>query len=55
MTVGCQNMNEIKEHMLLGFNLATNKGVLCEEKMRGVRFNVVDTHLHSDSIHRGPG
>lgn len=23
--------------------------------MRGVRFNVEDTYLHSDSIHRGGG
>jgi elongation factor 2 len=46
-------MLEIKEHMLSGFELVTKHGVLCEENMRGVRFNVVDTYLHQDSIHRG--
>lgn len=48
-------MNEIKEHMVTGFGIVTKQGVLCEENMRGVRFNVVDTYLHQDSIHRGGG
>jgi translation elongation factor EF-G len=31
------------------------KGVLCEENMRGVRFNIHDVTLHTDAIHRGGG
>jgi elongation factor 2 len=54
-TSGCQFMNEIKEHMISGFEIVTKCGVLCEEPMRGIRFNVVDTVLHNDSIHRGGG
>lgn len=54
-TQGCQFMNEIKEHMISGFEIVTKSGVLCEENMRGVRFDVVDTYLHQDSIHRGGG
>ncbi len=54
-TSGCQFMNEIKEHMISGFEIVTKAGVLCEENMRGVRFDVVDTHLHNDTIHRGGG
>ena len=54
-TSGCQFMNEIKEHMVSGFELVSKAGVLCEETMRSVRFNVVDTVLHNDSIHRGGG
>lgn len=54
-TQGCQFMHEIKEHMISGFELVTKSGALCEEAMRGVRFNVVDTYLHNDSIHRGAG
>lgn len=54
-TQGCQFMNEIKEHMISGFEIVTKTGVLCEEAMRGVRFNVVDTYLHNDTIHRGGG
>ena len=55
ITTGCQFMNEIKEHMISGFEQVTKSGVLCQEALRGVRFNVVDTHLHNDSIHRGGG
>lgn len=55
VTSGCQFMNEIKEHMISGFEQVTKAGVLCEESLRGVRFNVNDTHLHNDSIHRGGG
>lgn len=31
------------------------QGVLCEENMRGVRFDVHDVTLHADAIHRGGG
>jgi len=31
------------------------KGVLCEENMRGARFNIYDVTLHADAIHRGGG
>lgn len=55
LTQGCQYMNEIQEHMYVGFGIVTKNGVLCEENMRGVRFNVTDTYLHQDSIHRGGG
>ena len=54
-TQGCQFMTEIKEHMISGFEIVTKTGVLCDESLRGVRFNVVDTYLHNDSIHRGGG
>ena len=55
LTHGCQFVNEIKEHMVSGFEQVTRRGVLCGEELRGVRFNVIDSHLHSDSIHRGGG
>jgi len=31
------------------------KGVLCEENVRGVRFNIHDVKLHSDAVHRAGG
>lgn len=31
------------------------QGVLCEENVRGVRFNIHDVTLHTDAIHRGGG
>ena len=34
---------------------ATKEGVLAEENMRGVSFEVCDVVLHTDAIHRGGG
>ncbi len=55
MTKGVQYMNEIKESMVSSFQWTSRQGVLCEESMRGMRFNVVDCELHTDAIHRGGG
>jgi elongation factor 2 len=52
---GIQYMNEIKDSMNIAFQHATKEGVLAEEELRGVRFNILDAKLHPDSIHRGPG
>lgn len=41
--------------MVSSFQHASRLGVLCEENMRGMRFNIVDCELHTDSIHRGGG
>lgn len=48
-------MNEIKDSMVSGFAIVTSAGVLCDEQQRGIRYNVMETHLHADSIHRGAG
>ena len=38
------------------FKINSNlQGVLCDENMRGVRFNIYDVTLHTDAIHRGGG
>jgi len=55
VTKGVQYMNEIKESMVSSFQWASKQGVLCEETMRGMRFNVTDCELHTDAIHRGGG
>merc|ERR1711893_390627 len=52
---GVQYLNEIKDSVVAGFQWATKEGVLCEENMRGVRFNIHDVTLHADAIHRGGG
>lgn len=54
-TKGAQYLSEIKEHVLNGFQHVTLGGVLCEEPVRGVRFNLADIVLHADTIHRGAG
>jgi elongation factor 2 len=55
MTKGVQYLNEIKDSCVAAFQWATKEGVLCEENMRGVRFNILDVALHADAIHRGGG
>jgi len=54
-TQGVQYLNEIKEHVTSGFQWASKNGPLCEELVRGVKFNLRDVVLHADSIHRGVG
>merc|ERR1712087_234663 len=54
-TAGVQYLIEIKEHVNSAFQWATKEGPLCEENMRGIRFNIMDVTLHTDSIHRGAG
>jgi len=55
VTKGVQYLNEIKDSVIAGFQWATKESVLCEENMRGVRFNIFDVTLHADAIHRGGG
>jgi len=54
-TKGVQYLNEIKDSVVAGFQWATKEGVLAEENMRGIRFNIHDVTLHTDAIHRGGG
>jgi len=52
---GVQYLNEIKEHVVAAFQWATKEGVLMEENMRGIRFDIHDVTLHADTVHRGGG
>jgi len=54
-TVAVQYLLEIKEHVNSAFQWTTKEGPLCEENMRGIRFNLTDVTLHTDAIHRGAG
>jgi len=54
-TKGVQYLNEIKDSVVAGFQWATKEGVMCDENVRGVRFNIHDVTLHADAIHRGGG
>merc|ERR1719410_1294895 len=47
-TKGVQYLNEIKDSVVAGFQWASKEGVLCDENMRGVRFNIYDVTLHTD-------
>lgn len=55
VTKGVQYLNEIKDSCVGAFQWASKEGVMCEENMRGIRFNVLDVTLHADAIHRGGG
>lgn len=55
VTKGVQYLNEIKDSVVAGFQWATKEGVLCEENVRGARFDIHDVTLHADAIHRGGG
>ena len=55
VTSGCQFMNEIRDSCVTSFNLCVANGVVADEPCRAIRFNVHDTALHPDGIHRGGG
>ncbi|EDW10785.1 eukaryotic translation elongation factor 2 isoform X2 [Drosophila mojavensis] len=51
-TKSVQYLNEIKDSIIAGFQWATKEGVLAEENMRGVRFDIHDVVVHADAVHR---
>eukprot|EP01084_Bolivina_argentea_P250974 420731_1 len=55
MTKGVQFVNEKKDHVVGAFMQVTSGGVLCDEPMRGIRFNISDIKSNADAIHRGAG
>ena len=54
-TKGVNYLAEIRESVVGGFAWATQNGPMCDETMRGCRFNLMDVVLHADAIHRGMG
>ncbi|KAJ6235625.1 eukaryotic translation elongation factor 2a [Anaeramoeba flamelloides] len=54
-TKGAKYLDEIKDSVIAAFQWTTREGFLCEEKMRGVRLNLLDAIIHTDAIHRGGG
>jgi elongation factor 2 len=52
---GAQYLNEIKDSVESAMQWATKEGAVCEENMRGVRFDIEDCTRHADAIHRGGG
>ena len=54
-TKAVQYLNEIRDSMEGAFQNVTKEGILAEESLRGVRFNIQDVELHNDAIHRGGG
>merc|ERR1711979_67384 len=50
-----QYLNDIKDSVVASFQKVTYAGPLCGERMRGVRFNILNAKLSADSIYRGTG
>jgi len=55
VTKAVQYLAEIKDSCISAFQWATKEGVLCDENVRSVRFDIHDVVLHADAIHRGGG
>ena len=53
VTSQTQYLNDVRDSIESSFNWVTKEGVLSEESMRGVRFNIQDVKIHSDNAHRG--
>ena len=51
-TSSVQYLNEIEGSVSTTFIATCEKGPLCEEPIRGVRFNLQDAKLHADKVHR---
>jgi elongation factor 2 len=52
---GVQSANDVRDTLCAGFQWGSSEGILCEESLRGVRFNLEDLSFHSDAVHRkGP-
>jgi elongation factor 2 len=52
-TKAVQYLTEIKDSMESAFQWVSKEGVVAEEAMRGIRFNILDVELHADAVHRG--
>ncbi|XP_057794933.1 elongation factor 2-like [Salvia miltiorrhiza] len=55
MCRGVQYLNEIKDSVVVGFQLAFKTEALAEENMCCICFKVCDVVLHADANHRGGG
>jgi elongation factor 2 len=54
-TKGISNLQELKDSFIAAWQWATKEGVMCDENMRGIRYNLQDITMHADAIHRGGG
>jgi elongation factor 2 len=54
MAVG-EYLNELKEYCIRGFQWTTKEGILIQENLCGVRFDIHDVIYTADAIHRGGG
>lgn len=51
-SVGVQNLQEIRDHIVSAFYRVIGQGPLANERVRGVRFDIVDAKVHSEGAQR---
>jgi elongation factor 2 len=54
-TKGISNLAEVKDSFIAAWQWAAKEGVMSDENMRGIRWNLQDLTMHADAIHRGGG
>ena len=52
VTKGVASADDVTSTICAGFQWGAREGVLCQEPLRGVRFNLMDLEYHRDSSHR---
>jgi len=52
-TKSVQNLGDIRDAVIATFQKTCHRGVLCDEELRGVRFNISNAEAHADRAHRG--
>eukprot|EP00992_Anisonema_acinus_P002008 TRINITY_DN10572_c0_g1_i1.p1 TRINITY_DN10572_c0_g1~~TRINITY_DN10572_c0_g1_i1.p1 ORF type:complete len:841 (+),score=243.24 TRINITY_DN10572_c0_g1_i1:59-2581(+) len=55
VTKGVANLQEVKDSFIAAWQWATKEGAMCDENMRGMRYDLHDLTMHADAIHRGGG
>jgi elongation factor 2 len=50
-----QGLAAIRDSITTSFGEVVQRGALAGERLRGVRFNLLDASVHSDAAHRGAG
>lgn len=52
VTKGVASSNDVTDTIVAGFQWGSAEGVVCNESLRGVRFNLTDLEYHPDPAHR---
>eukprot|EP01084_Bolivina_argentea_P238215 400215_1 len=54
-TKGVDYLDKVRASIMQGFIQVTAGGILCDEPLRGIRYNLVDAKIHPQPAHHGAG
>jgi len=54
-TKGVDYLDKVKASISQGFIQCTSGGILCDEPLRGIRYNLIDAKIHPEPAHHGAG